>query len=261
VIDLAITLDGPVFLKGALVVIMAVVLFIGSVYLLLAAVFGVRMGYLVLAVAFFGWMIMLSALWTFGAPGTLPFIGPRPTGEGSGAEPHWQPLGFGVQVASPRYPVVEEYPGGPWEAPSGDALASVEPARVSIQEFLAEAANEELGIEVERHIPEIAGGGPPQEFPEGQEPVLASDFTVKDIRFTTDGDTSLVAARAFFNEGGPEVIVFGYHDSGNVKVYSWAFLIASVIGFAVHLPFLDRAERKRKDVLTGGKAPEFLGPA
>ena len=34
-----------------------------------------------------------------------------------------------------------------------------------------------------------------------------------------------------------------------------------IIGFAVHLPFLDKAERKRKGVLTGGKAPPFLGPA
>ncbi|MBI4259558.1 MAG: hypothetical protein HY658_03230 [Actinobacteria bacterium] len=257
----AITVNGPVFLKGVLVVVMAFVLFVGSVYLLLAAVFGVRMGYLVMAVALFGWMLLLSAMWTFGAPGTLKNIGPRPTGPGAGAEPHWQPIGFGVEVASPQFPVVDEYPGEPWREPVGGMLKSVEPATTAIQEFLAERANEELGIEVARHIPEIAGGGPPQEFAEGQEPIQPTQFVVQDLRFATSGKTSLVAARAFFEDGGPVVTVFAHHDPGNVPAFSWAFLIASIIGLAVHLPFLDRAERKRRDVLTGGTAPEWLGPA
>jgi hypothetical protein len=39
------------------------------------------------------------------------------------------------------------------------------------------------------------------------------------------------------------------------------FLIFSTIGFAIHLPFLDRAERKRKNILTGGTAPVWRGPA
>ena len=51
---------------GWLTVDMAFIIFVGSVYLVLAAVFGVRMGYLVLATAFFGWMILFSALWAFG---------------------------------------------------------------------------------------------------------------------------------------------------------------------------------------------------
>ena len=55
--------------------------------------------------------------------------------------------------------------------------------------------------------------------------------------------------------------VFTYHDSGNIPIYSYIFLGASIILFLVHIPFLDRAERKRKAVLTGGKAPEFRGPA
>jgi hypothetical protein len=39
------------------------------------------------------------------------------------------------------------------------------------------------------------------------------------------------------------------------------FLIASVVGLGIHLPFLDRAERKRKEILTGGTAPPWYGPA
>jgi hypothetical protein len=256
----AISIDGPLFLKGSLAVIMGIVLFIGSVYIVLAAVVGPRMGYLVLAVALFGWMVLISALWTFGAPGTPKYLGPRPSGPGSGAEPHWQPLGVGVQVASPRYPVVEEYPSKPWRVPTGGMTTSVEPLTAAITEFLAERANEQLGIPVERHIPEIAGGEPLEET-EGPEPILPEDFTVTDVRFAAAGDVSLGAARAYFTEGGPEVIVFAYHDTGNVKAYSWAFLATSIVGLAVHIPFLDRAEKKRKDVLTGGTAPPWHGPA
>ena len=52
-----------------------------------------------------------------------------------------------------------------------------------------------------------------------------------------------------------------YHDEGSVPKYSYMFLVGSVILFAIHLPLLDRAERKRKDFLTGGAAPPWYGPA
>jgi uncharacterized protein (DUF4213/DUF364 family) len=39
------------------------------------------------------------------------------------------------------------------------------------------------------------------------------------------------------------------------------FLIGSTLLFGAHLPFLDRAERTRKEILTGGTAPPWYGPA
>jgi hypothetical protein len=39
------------------------------------------------------------------------------------------------------------------------------------------------------------------------------------------------------------------------------FLIGSAIGLAVHLPLLDRTERQRREILTGGTAPPWYGPA
>jgi hypothetical protein len=44
-------------------------------------------------------------------------------------------------------------------------------------------------------------------------------------------------------------------------VYSFVFLLASIIGFAIHVPLLDRAEKSRKEILTGGVAPPWYGPA
>ncbi len=227
---------------GWLTVAMGFVIFVGSVYLILAAVFGPRMGYLVLAVSFFGWMILFSSLWAFGfwsqGLGTKTNLGPRAT------EPHWQPVAVGVEITSPQYPVASRYPDEPWKEPHGTAQsAAVGTFTSSAQEFLAEQANEQL-----------AKQGKPGT-------VETADFTVTDVEFTTAGKTSLAAGHAFFNGGGPTLTVFAYHDSGNVPVYSFAFLGVSIIAFLVHLPFLDRAERKRKAVLTGGKAPNWTGPA
>jgi hypothetical protein len=229
---------------GYLTVLMGFILFVGSVYLLLAAVFGPRMGYLVMATAMFGWMIILSSLWLFGfwsqGLDTPTNLGPR------GTEPHWAAFGSGVEVASKSYPVVEQYPNDPWVAPAGiedERTASVGTVTTAVQDYMADQANEQLAEEG------------------SEQTVLPSDFTVTNIAFTSVDGTSLAGAQAFYSNGGPRVTVFTYHDSGNIPLYSYAFLGASIILFVIHVPFLDRAERKRKAVLTGGKPPEFRGPA
>jgi hypothetical protein len=224
---------------GYLTIVMAFVIFVGSVYLILAAVFGVRMGYLVLAVSFFGWMILFSAIWVFGtgAPDSK-YLGPR------GVEPHWQAIDAGIVPVSEKYRVVDRYPGGPWKALGSGVASSVQSVQTSIQEFMANQANDELGLE--------------QEAPDA---LKTTDFTVENVRFAEANGISLAAAVAFYNFGGPRVTVVARHDSGDVPIYSWIFFIGSIFGFLVHLPFLDRAERKRKAVLTGGQRPPWLGPA
>jgi hypothetical protein len=66
---------------------------------------------------------------------------------------------------------------------------------------------------------------------------------------------------AFFNGGGPLTTITLYHNSGSVQRYSLMFLGGSLLLFALHLPLLDRAEKKRKAFLTGGTAPPWYGPA
>ncbi len=39
------------------------------------------------------------------------------------------------------------------------------------------------------------------------------------------------------------------------------FMAASILLFLIHLPLLDRAEKRRKAFLTGGSAPAWYGPA
>jgi len=232
-------------IKGGLTVIMAFVLFVGSILLVLAAVFGRRMGYLVLAVSFFGWMIILSSLWTFGffSQGleTPVNLGPR------GTEPAWVVEAAGTDP-EPVYEPFATYPTGKgWREPgtNDEDTASVQSVTSATQGFLAEQANEELGKS--EHEPGA---------------LTTTDFTVQNIEFfPTEDGVSLAAAHAFFTDGGPILTVYLRHDSGSVDRYSWMFLIGSTLLFGAHLPFLDRAERKRKEILTGGTAPPWYGPA
>jgi hypothetical protein len=242
---LGFNVDCGTLAKGAGVTVMAFILFVGSVYLLLTAVFGRWMAYLVLMVAFSGWMAVLSALWAFGfysqGPDTPVNLGPR------GAEPAWIPLLASTEETSDRYEAFSRYPGGPWEEPGrGELTASVQSVSSIVQDFLAEKANEELEIE---HTDPRA--------------ITGTRFTIDDIRFAPaeDGETSLAVVQAHFSEGGPLWTVSLYHDSGSIPRYSYMFLIGSVLLFAIHLPLLDIAERKRKDFLTGGAAPAWYGPA
>jgi hypothetical protein len=251
----------PFFWKGLAVVVSGVILFLGSVYLLMAAVFGRRMGYLVLAVSLFGWMIILSAIWTFPIPGTPKNLGPR------GTEPHWKVFAAATQpVESDRFPVTAQYPNDPWRPITARTQPSADTVTTAVQNYLAARANEQLGLGAEAATgdqPAIGPGGPGggEEATTGFA-VQPSMFTVQDIHFATGDDgTFLAAAQAFFQQGGPRITVFVLHDPGNVPVYSWLFLAASIIGFAIHVPLLDRAERKREAILTGGTAPAWYGPA
>jgi len=234
--------DCGTLLKGAGVTIMSLLLFVGSVYILLAAVFGRWMGYLVLSVAFYGWMILFAAMWYFGfwaqGPTTPTNQGPR------GEEPAWVPLEGGLEVADERYETFARYPEEPWTPATPAQESSVLSVSSAVTTFLAEQANEELGL---------AETDP--------EAVLNTQFTIDKIHFAPEGEVSLAVVEAYFSGGGPITTVTLYHNSGSVPRYSLMFLGGSILLFGVHVPLLDRAEKKRKEFLTGGNAPPWYGPA
>jgi hypothetical protein len=251
----------PNFGKGLAVTIAGVILFVGSVYVVMSAFMGRVMAYLVIAVSLFAWMIILSTIWTFGANdgvftlkstgiGTPRYQGPR------GTEPHWEVIAAGIQDVKSKYPQTVEFPDGPWRAPTAVSQASVATVKTAFQKYLTEQAKEQL----EKQGTKVCL---PTEAPEPNCFVLdPATFIVTDVKFaTTEDGTHLAAGHTFYTLGGPEVTLFAFHAKGNVPIYSVSFLVASILGLGIHLPFLDRAEKKRKAILTGGTAPPWYGPA
>jgi hypothetical protein len=235
-------IDCGTLVKGVGVVAMALTLFVGSVFLILTAVLGRWMSYLVVMVTFSGWLIMLSALWTFGfysqGPDTPVNLGPR------GAEAAWVPLLASTSQTSDKYEAFRSYPDAPWKEPAKSEAADVQSVTGIVTEFLAEEANVELKID-----------------PLSATALTGVDFAVDKLEFANDGGKKLAVAQAHFLDGGPLWTVSLYYDKGSVPKYSYMFLAGSIILFGIHLPLLDIAERKRKDFLTGGAAPPWYGPA
>jgi len=99
--------------------------------------------------------------------------------------------------------------------------------------------------------------------PLGTTAIQGTQFTIDSVRFATaeDGKTPLAVVEAHFAGGGPLTTLTLYHDSGSIPRYSVMFMVVSLLLFLIHLPLLDRAEKKRKAFLTGGSAPAWYGPA
>jgi hypothetical protein len=248
--------DTATVIKGWGVTILGSLVFFGSVYVLLAAIFGRWMGYLVTSVGFWGMMIIFSLIFVFGVPGsTPPNQGPRGTRYACptcDSEPHWAPVAVAEDISSPRFPSVAEYPGPPWEAAEAGSV-DVDSLTTAVGEFLARE------VEAEEAPAEGAGAEGATEEAAGE--IKPTDFALQHIAFTEEDGYRLAAAQVYFSDGGPILEVFAVFDEGNVPLPSWIFLGVSLLMFAGHLPFLDKAEKKRKHILTGGEAPKFLGPA
>ena len=239
-------IECAVILKGGGVVAAGLFLFMGSVYVLLSAVFGRWMGYLILMVAFSGWMIIQSSMWAFGfwslGPGTPVNLGPR------GREASWTVLSAGLDAQnSDAFTDFEAYPAAPWKTVPAADFTKSDPAAISgaAVSYLAHIANAYLGR---------------GEF--DLDAVTASQFTVTAMSTADASDgTGLAVVQAHYNGGGPVTTLSMAYDSGNVALYSRLFLLVAALLFAIHVPLLDRAERSRKEFLTGGNAPAWYGPA
>ena len=122
----------------------------GSVYMLLASNFGALKGYLIAGTAFFGFMIMLSAVWLFGLPGTTPLTGPK------GPQPTFVPFTIDDPAAS-TYDSVRDFQGGAgngWQpAPEGEVeegspeatlQADLDTARQAAVSDLIEETNQDI---------------------------------------------------------------------------------------------------------------------
>jgi hypothetical protein len=226
--------------KGIAVVVIAFVLLPGSVYMLLASNFGALKGYLIAGTAFFGFLVMLSAVWLFGIPGTTPLTGPK------GTQPSFKSFTLNDPAAA-TYDSVRDFQGDAgngWQVePSGEleegspeaALkADLDTARQTAVSDLIEKTN----ADVEDSSEEL-------------------DVTnVNAETFYTIQDGTEVAAIVISPKTPPAgsglkrpdfdpVTSFAYRDPGNPYLPSIIFLIASSVLFVVHMLLLGVAERRR----------------
>ena len=238
-------------MKGFVVVVIAFVFLPGSVFMLLASNFGALKGYLIAATAFFGFLVMLSAVWLFGIPGTTPLTGPK------GTQPSFKFFTIN-DAAAGTYDSVRDFQGGAgngWQAaPAGE-----------VQEGSPEAALK-ADLDVARQT-------------------AVNDFkeeTNKDVKDSSEElDVTNLDAKAFYAiQNGTEVAaivispktpasgsglqrpdfapktIFAYRDPGNPYLPSILFLIGAVVLFVIHMLLLGLVERRRPLGVAQAPTPE-----
>jgi hypothetical protein len=238
--------------KGLLVVLTAFVFLPGSVYMLLAANFGALKGYLIAATAFFGFMVMLSAIWTFGLPGTPALTGPK------GVEPTFKFFTIDDPAAA-TYDSVRDFQGGAgngWQAaPEGEAEAGSEEG--SLQADLQTASQRAVADLIEETNRDIE---------DSSEELDVTNLDAK--AFYTIQDGTEVAAIVISPKDPPEgsglqrpdfapKTTFAYRDPGAPYLPSILFLVGSLVLFVVHMLLLGWVERRRP--LGGPQTPAAEG--
>jgi hypothetical protein len=226
--------------KGLLVVLTAFVFLPGSVFMLLASNFGALKGYLIAGVAFFGFMVMLSAVWLFGIPGTTPLTGPK------GTQPTFKFFTVDDPAAA-TYDSVRDFQGGAgsgWEAaPEGELEEGSAEATLSADlETARQTAVQDLIEETNADIEDSS------------EELDATNLSAEVFYTIQDGTevAAVVISPATPTEGSglqrpdfaPKTF-FAYRDAGSPYLPSILFLIGSVVLFLVHLLLLGVAERRR----------------
>ena len=229
-------------MKGILVVVTAFVLLPGSVYMLLASNFGALKGYLIAATAFFGFLILLSATWLFGLPGTTPLTGPK------GTQPTFKHFTIDDPAAS-RFDSVRSFQGG-----AGNGW----------QEAPAAAAGEQGGGAQERLKADLDVAR------QTAVSTLINETNKDNKDSSKDLDAANLDAKAFYTiQDGTEVAAivispkdppagsglerpsfapkttFAYRDPGAPFLPSILFLIGSLVLFVVHMLALGLVERRR----------------
>jgi hypothetical protein len=237
--------------KGIAVVVTAFIFLPGSVWMLLASNFGALKGYLIAATAFFGFLVMLSAVWLFGLPGTTPLTGPK------GTQPTFKFFTLDNPAAA-TYDSVRDFQGGAgngWQpAPEGQAEeGSAEATLKADLDTARQTAVSQLIEETNANIEDSS-----QEL----------DVTNLEAEvFYTIQDGTEVAAIVISPATPPEgsglqrpdfapKTTFAYRDPGSPYLPSILFLAGSLVLFVVHMLLLGMVERRRPLGVTQTPAPE-----
>jgi len=220
----------------------AVLVLIGSIYMLLASNLGARLGYLVLMVSLMAWIILLSAMWLFGLPGTTPGTGPR------GPEAQWIPFTATSDQGKVFANTLNQFPDGPTWKPIGtlfsgniDSKGEFSTVRSVVQGALAALAAKQKLPATDPTDWSFRAAGVPPSTPD-EEPLPQAK-----VAFSKTGTPLLFGVDIPATSKHPEVVVFAYKNKGKVYLYALYFLIVGILAFAIHLMLLARYERHQKE--------------
>jgi hypothetical protein len=228
--------------QAVLGLVIAVTVLIGSLYMLLASNLGARLGYLVLMVSLMAWIILLSAMWLFGLPGTTPGTGPR------GPEAQWVPFLSTSDQGKVFADTLSTFPSGATWKPIGtlfsgniDSKGEFATVRTVVQDALASLdAKQKLPATDPADWAFRAAGVPPATPDE--EPLPQAR-----VAFSKTGTPLLFGVDIPASAKHPEIVVFAYKNKGKVYLYALYFLVISLLAFAFHLWLLGRHEQKQKE--------------
>jgi len=225
--------------KGALELAIGFLILPGSVFMLLAVNFGALKGYLIAATAFFGFVIMLSATWTFGLPGTTPLTGPK------GVDPSFKPFTANSPLAS-KYSVVTQFSGSAgngWQTEPPESATSGPQAKLRADiETAKQGTIQTLITNFNKTVTDSS---------------KELDVTNLDAQaFYTSQAGTTVAAIVVSPKAPPKgsgltkptfapKTFFAYRDPGAPYLPSLIILGSSIALFTIHLLALGYVERKR----------------
>lgn len=264
--------------RARIAVPLGFLIFVGSVYMLVRSSLGTRRGYLVAATSFFGFMIIYSLFWTFGAPGTPPATGPQnlPGQQLDAYEDVWRPYAGDSRVAEdPIYAVAKTYPNGFSDTPEAAGLpaeitAEADTGAEDIKTFFstkagplqkppikkatwAEVESERKFAKATNERPIIAvtfqqtwqiGTLPPGVAPPPGDPLL----TVDGERVAED-QSNVAPSGTKINdpvENGETFRAFAYFDKGSPAFPSFLMFLIILVLFILHALGLARDEQRER---------------
>jgi hypothetical protein len=229
--------------KGALALATGVLLLPGSVIMLLSANFGALKGYLIGAAAFFGFVFVLSLIWTFGLPGTPALTGPK------GTDPSFKQFDQSSPLVQ-KYTAVQRFQGSedngwlaePKEPQGGAKLPADQETLRADLETAKQAIIQDLITETNKDIKDSSKE-------------LDTTNLDAEVFYTNSGGTELAAVVVSGKEPpagsglskpsfAPKTF-FAYRDPGAPYLPSIIVMVVSLLLVVGHVLGLAAAERRR----------------
>lgn len=223
-----------------------VVCLIGSIWMLLWSNLGARVAYLVTAISLAAFMMILSALWVLGAPGTTTATGPR------GREVQWIPFLPDSEFGDSFTEAINGFPDGEGWEPTGtifpgnvDSAGEFETVRTVVAQALADRAKVQ-----ETGATDIADW---RFRDKTRDPITPDEadpdkYTPATVAYNQAASTKLIfGVRIPATDEHPAVTVFAYRDKGLVFLPALTFFIVSLLAFLLHLWLIAKHEREQEE--------------